>query len=128
MEKLSPLKIKMDGYELIETRVINVFKNAFDLYIDNVEFHFAFIEDENVSSFAKMNKTSIIEGKDVCIYNLKIYNFNTKKAQGWFEPIEFGQIDNDNYYFTLAGIDADKDEHKNEGKIISLNIFRKPMR
>jgi len=127
MRKLSALKIEIDGYELVETRIINVFKNTFNLYIDNIEFHFVFVEDKNTTSFAEMKKTSRFEGKDVYIYNLKIYNFNTKKAQGWFEPIEFGQIDNDNYYFTLAGIDADKDEYKNEGKIVSLNIFRKPI-
>jgi hypothetical protein len=114
-------RIKIDGCELINSQVINVFNNEFMVYFDNIGFNFLFIDDPNESAYSIIDK--VLEN-DLCLYKIKIFNLNTGGVQGRFRPLEFGVDDNFTYHYSLTGI-----AKKGGGdKIVVFNLFRETIK
>jgi hypothetical protein len=103
----------------IDSRVINVFKDTFDVTVGNIGFQFVFIDDKREESCSVVEK---MEGEKVCIFKVSVYNLNTGKVQGSFRPLSFGEMDGDTYHFSLTGIarEGGKD------KIVVFNLFKEP--
>jgi len=119
---MSISRIEIDGCELIDSRVINVFKDTFTVVVEDIIFRFDFIDDKDVDAWADVEKT---EFSDFPAYHVKIYNLNTGKVQGRFHPLEFGKADNFWYHWSLTGI---ADASSSTDKIVIFNLLREPIK
>jgi len=118
MEKLSVTKVEIDGCELIDSRIINVFKNEFTIQAENIGLKIEFFEN-NEESYSVVEK---VDDPHFIFYWVKLYNFNMGEIQGIFRPLEVGEDENYMYHFSLAGL-ARK---KGDSRILSFNLFREP--
>jgi len=116
MESLSITKVEIDNCELVDSRVINVFKNEFTIQAENLGLKFQFIEDgkDSYSIIEKVNNSDFI------LYHIKLFNFDTGKIQGFLKPIEVGEDEYSFYHISLACLLSDSKEFK----IVSFNLFR----
>ncbi|MDR0314337.1 MAG: hypothetical protein LBH71_00100 [Oscillospiraceae bacterium] len=118
MEDLSITKVEIDNCELIDSRVINVFKNEFFVHVENIGFKFEFLEDKE-DSYSVIDK---VDDPDFNLYWVKLYNFNTGKIHGFCKPLSVGEDDKYMYHFSLAGIARENTDYR----IVSFNLFREP--
>ena len=115
MEKPKIDKVAIDNYELIDSRVINLFRTHFDIFVENLTFHFEFID--NRSDRVKI-EISRLRGDD--IFDIRIFNFETGGLQGFFYPNPIGELGEAKYYFSISGISHENRHYKS----ISFNLFQ----
>jgi hypothetical protein len=115
MDKPQIDRILIDNYELIDSRVINLFRTHFDVFVENLAFHFEFIDDR--SDRVKI-EISRYRGDD--IFDVSIYNFETGGLQGFFAPNPIGDLGKTRYHFSITGIAHENRRYKS----IVFNLFQ----
>jgi len=128
MEELPSMSIKrvqIDDCELIDSRVINLFKDSFMVVVENVIFRFEFIDDPNEDALMVVTKKGIDEETGHWVYKANIYNFNNGKVQGRFTPMEFGKDEDAFYHYSITGIAKEGSETE---KIVVFNLLREPVK
>jgi len=96
----SELKISLDGYELVMSRVINMFSRKLVVCFENLVFSFEFLRKKVQNTSAECAKK---ENGDATGYNIKIYDSDTE-VHGLLNPMEIGMADGHNYYISLVGM------------------------
>ena len=115
MENLSITKIQIDNFQLIDSRVINLFRTHFDIFIENLTFHFECIDDKSDRVKVEISR---FRGDD--IFDVNIYNFETGGLQGFFAPNPIGELGRTKYYFSISGIAHENRRYKS----IVFNLFQ----
>ena len=114
MENLSISHIFMDNLELVDSQSVNVFKDTFDIWVENIRFRIIFIEDKKETAGADVDKV------DPETYNITLYNLQNGGLRGIMKPIGFGIFKDTEYSFSITGI-----THKNpEYKRVVFNLFK----
>jgi len=115
MDKPKIDKVAIDSYELIDSRVINLFKPHFDVFIENLTFHFEFIDTRTEKVKIEISR---MRGDD--IFDITIYNFETGGLQGFFYPNAIGELGEAKYFFSISGISHENRHYKS----ITFNLFQ----
>ena len=115
MKKPKIDSLVIDNFELIDSRVVNLFRTHFDIKIENLTFHFEFID--NNTEKVKIEITRF-RGDD--IFDINIYNFEAGGLQGFFAPNPIGELGQTKYYFSISGIAHENRRYKS----IVFNLFQ----
>jgi len=93
------LNILIDGYELVMSRVINLFNRKLTIYLNNVTFDFEFLRKKYRNASAEYVKS---EDGETSAYDIKIFDSDTE-IHGLLTPMEVGKVYDYNYYISLVG-------------------------
>lgn len=104
-------------YEIIDSKIINVIDSEFMIQIDDIKFHFGFID---IKEF-KMAKIGVDKEPENGVYRVMIVNFNDLDLGGFFKPMILGTVNGIEYYFNLSGWAIKGKEYD----VVIINILRK---
>jgi hypothetical protein len=105
------------NFEIIDTKIINVMDSEFKILINNIVFHFGFIDTKEF----KGCRIGVDKEPKNGVYEIMIANFNNLDLGGFFKPMLLGTVDGVEYYFNLSGWSIKGKEYD----IIIINILRK---
>jgi len=115
MDKPKISKITTGGLELIDSRIINLYRPHFDIRIENLTFYFEFIDDRRDRAKIEISR---LRGDN--IFDVRIFNFEAGGLQGFFVPNAIGEFGNARFHFSISGI-----SHENRRyKTVVFNLFQ----
>jgi hypothetical protein len=110
-------QVWVDTFELLDSGIINLFKNEFKIVVTDLTFHFKFSEDKKKSVGGILITPDTQNNKDIFI---ELYNFANPLVQGYFDPIEVGYINERRLYINFSLLVADV---KTNSRTFAYNIY-----
>ncbi|MCQ2102899.1 MAG: hypothetical protein MJY98_06710 [Fibrobacter sp.] len=118
MDSNLDIKIFTDGLEVIQSGIINLFKNEFFITINGINLVFEFLNDS--SENAETHFDGLNEGNNTL--RLKIYNMKNALLEGFYNPIRIGTINNREFLINFAAWSLDSEQNI---RSVVYNLFLK---
>lgn len=87
----------ISSYELIDSGVVNLFSDEFEIDVLNLRLLFRFKKDKK-----KKEGDFIINRQESSVLVFDIYNSSNPLSQGCFEPLEIGSINERRLYLSFT--------------------------
>jgi len=110
------LKYTTGKYELIDSKIINVLDNEFQIHFNDVTFLFGFGDTKEFKNSKIVMDKEPTDG----VYKIAIFNFNYRDLSGFLEPMPLGIVDGIQYFFNFTGWALPGKEYS----VIIINIFK----
>ena len=105
----------IDGYILVDSKVINSFTDYFEANLKNLIFKF-YIKDKQCKYLSKINKR---DHNNISTFFIKIYHHDNI-IYGVEEPTAIGVYEGFMYYFTINGLYFNK-----KNRTLFFNLYKK---